>query len=254
MSSVLPLGFAERDTNALVVERFPLSLPQWDAPGFRIVTLSDIHVNRPQQLALALEAARAAVDEKPDSILMPGDFVNHSDKQRLANLRKFLDVIGEAKCPKLATLGNHDYGSEQPAKLVFEFAKSPVKLLRNESVDISGVTVAGFDDAIFDLFRPDFLVPGQQSRSLLAMLHEPDYVSQAPAQVSLLLSGHSHGGQICLPTGYPFHTPFGAWKYYDGFYPEAKVPLFVTRGVGTTGIPYRFFCRPQVAVLTLQAA
>jgi predicted MPP superfamily phosphohydrolase len=250
----VPLGAAEGDTNSLSLEHYRLALPQWDAGGLRVAVLADVHMNRPRELAFALEAAKAAIEEKPDLILMPGDFINNSDHPRIAHLVKFLDAFREAKCPVVATLGNHDYAGGKPALLVNSFAASPVRLLRNETAEYQGVTVAGFDDAIWDLFRPDFLTPGRQSRSLLAMLHEPDFVSRVPTHISLQLSGHSHGGQVCLPFGYAVHTPYGAWKYSDGYYPEANVPLFVTRGIGVTGIPYRLFCRPQVAILTLDSA
>ena len=90
------------------------------------------------------------------------------------------------------------------------------------------------------------------SKSLLALFHEPDFVSEVPKHVSLQVSGHSHGGQICLPGGYAVHTPFGAKKYKSGYYPDARVPLYVTRGVGTTGPDYRLFCRPEVTILTLR--
>jgi predicted MPP superfamily phosphohydrolase len=85
------------------------------------------------------------------------------------------------------------------------------------------------------------------------MLHEPDYVDDVtPAECSLQVSGHSHGGQMCLPFGRPLSLPRGARKYFGGFYPDAKVPLYVSRGVGTIGVDLRFFCPPEVTVLTLK--
>jgi len=251
---VLPFAFSDVDTTSLSVEHFKMSLPQWDANEFRVAILSDVHMNRPRVTDLAVEAANAALAEKPDLILMPGDFLNFSDETRLKNLKQFLDVFTGAKCPVLATLGNHDYSCYRPRLLIREFAQSSVKLLRNEIVDVQGVSVVGFDDALYKLHKPQILESGRQSKSLISMLHEPDYVDEMPTHVSLQISGHSHGGQVCLPFGVPVHTPYGAWKYIDGYYPDAKTPLFVTRGVGTTGPPYRLFCRPQVAVLTLVAA
>ncbi len=90
--------------------------------------------------------------------------------------------------------------------------------------------------------------------SLLVLFHEPDYVKITPTNVSLQLSGHSHGGQICLPGGRPLHTPYGANTYYAGYYANAPVPLFVTRGVGTIGPKLRLFCPPEVTILTLRTA
>jgi predicted MPP superfamily phosphohydrolase len=126
--------------------------------------------------------------------------------------------------------------------------------LRNGSFEVDGVTVAGIDDAIAGRNNPEFLQPGRHSKSLLTLLHEPDVVEDTPDHVSLQISGHSHGGQICLPTGVALHTPKGAKKYISGFYPDAKVPLYVTRGVGTQGLDWRLFCLPEVSLLTINAA
>ena len=70
----------------------------------------------------------------------------------------------------------------------------------------------------------------------------------------LQLSGHSHGGQFKVPYNLTPMTSANGDKYRDGFYPDASTPLFVTRGVGTTGPPSRFLCPPQVAILTLTSA
>jgi uncharacterized protein len=252
VASVVPFGFGDADTYTLSLEKFDFALPRWDVKGFRAVVLADVHMNTPRQFQLGKDAARLALEQSADVILLPGDFSNFTDAARLGYVRGFLDVFRDAKCPVFATLGNHDYSTHHPKLLLKEFVGSPVRLLRNEIVDLNGVSIAGLDDGLADLYRPDVLVPGEHATSLLTMLHEPDYVDELPSHVSLQVSGHSHGGQICLPLGISMHTPPGAWRYVDGFYPEAKVPLFVTRGVGTTGLPYRLFCRPQVAVLTLR--
>jgi predicted MPP superfamily phosphohydrolase len=85
----------------------------------------------------------------------------------------------------------------------------------------------------------------------IALWHEPDLVWMLPKGCSLQLSGHYHGGQFKIPPGYPPMTTRNGQIYIDGFYPEAETPIFVTRGVGTTFLPSRFQCPPEVAVLTL---
>jgi predicted MPP superfamily phosphohydrolase len=66
-----------------------------------------------------------------------------------------------------------------------------------------------------------------------------------------MMSGHSHGGQFRFPGGYtPMHTDLGR-AHPRGFYPDAPTPLYVSRGIGTTGPPSRFNCPPEVAILTL---
>jgi hypothetical protein len=78
-------------------------------------------------------------------------------------------------------------------------------------------------------------------------------VDWMPQEVSLQLSGHSHGGEVCLPGGFALHTPSAAKRYISGFYPNAPVPLYVSRGIATLS-PMRIYCPPEVAVLTLVSA
>lgn len=242
-------------TDRLRVEESTLVLPRWDADGFRIALLADLHMESEVRLDRAIRAFRMAVATKPDAIIIPGDFVSSSDDVRLRLLRRFIETCDEAKCPVIGTLGNHDYWTYAPARIIDVIRSGSLRLLRNERFELDGVTIAGIDDGLRNLHRPDeFATEGRDSKSLLAMFHEPDYVREVPKHISLQVSGHSHGGQVRLPLGIAVHTPKGARTYVDGYYPNARVPLFVTRGVGTTGPDYRLFCPPQVALLTLKGA
>ncbi len=253
-SSVLPVAYGTLSTGWISVERHEIALPHWDADGFRVVVLSDLHTNIDEEVDRAKIAVRMALDEKPDLIAMPGDFVNAGHESFLARVRKSLEALHEAKCPVVASLGNHDYFSRNVPGVVAAVQTSSAIVLRNQAIEVAGVTVAGVDDAIAGENRTEFLAGSSFSKSLLTLMHEPDYVDTMPGHVSLQLSGHSHGGQICLPGGIPLHTPRGAWKYWAGYYPDAKVPLYVTRGIGTVGPRWRLFCRPEITVLTLRSA
>lgn len=253
-TSIIPVGVADCSSSWLEVVYQNLLLSNWDASGFRMVVLSDLHVNTGRQTDLAAMACTLAVDENPDMIAIPGDFVNFSDPGRLQNIRAALHPLREAKCPVFATLGNHDYWTRRPQAVIETIRAMGIRVLRNEAVECNGVSVGGVDDAIANLHRPEFLGVGNLSRSLIALFHEPDFVTDIPSNVSLMVSGHSHGGQICLPGGIALHTPRGARNYIAGFYPEARVPLYVSRGVGTVGPQMRLFCRPEVTVLTLNPA
>lgn len=256
--ALLTLGVCATGTvesSALVLEKHELRLPKWDADGFRVAVISDIHVNDPIAGARAQVAVQHALDEKPDLIVLPGDFVNFGWSYTIDGMIKSLEGLHNAKCPVLATLGNHDYDSTNPDGIVEALTKrTPVKMLRNESVEIQGVSVVGIDDALFNMQKPE-IVGDLQNKSILVLFHEPDYVVDMPRNASLQISGHSHGGQLCLPFGYPLlHRP-GARRYITGgFYPDANVPLYLTRGVGTVGLSIRTFCPPEVTILTLRSA
>jgi len=235
----------------LEVNHAELRLPRWDADGFRVALLSDFHADGSRQAGRAAEAARLAVREDPDVILFGGDFISHRGPDAAPNLRKALEPFLEARCPCFAVLGNHDYVAD-PMEVATIARHSHMKMLRNQVAEVQGVSIAGLDDGLFGLERPQCM-NRSLSRSLLALFHEPDYVTTMPSHVSLQLSGHSHGGQICLPFGVPLVLRTGAKEYVEGFYPDAHVPLFVSKGVGTIGIDYRAFCRPEINILTLRA-
>jgi predicted MPP superfamily phosphohydrolase len=252
-AAIVPAGIADLSSNLLVFERRELLLPNWDAEGFRVAVVSDIHAKNPSMAERAAEAIEMALSEKPDVLVMPGDFTDYSDDRYIRLLEDALSPLAEAKCPVITTMGNHDYWTARPQKIM-KVLDERSTFLRNAVHEVDGVTIAGIDDGIAQKHDMDFLVRGRHSKSLLALFHEPDFVRFVPDHVSLQISGHSHGGQICLPTGVAIHTPGGAKKYIAGFYPDANVPLYVTRGVGTTGMDWRLFCLPEVSILTLKGA
>jgi predicted MPP superfamily phosphohydrolase len=251
-ASIGVTAYADGSAQWIQLERRTLTLPRWNAKGFRVGLISDLHANNASDIERAQRAIRMAIAESPNVLLIPGDFIDSSNARVLEALKGALEPLREARCPVLATLGNHDYWTHDPKAVIECLRQCPLKLLRNETAEVDGVTIAGIDDGIAMRQRFDFLNAGRESRSLIAMFHEPDFVDEVPKHISLQLSGHSHGGQVCFPGGIPFHTPFGARKYISGFYAQAKVPLYVTRGVGTTGPDVRTFCRPEVTILTLQ--
>lgn len=231
-----------------------LELPRWNADGFKVALLSDFHMNSHSETERAIESANLAMDARPDVIILGGDYVDYKHHTVIANIGRLTSAFNDASCPVLAVMGNHDYWSTVPRKVVDAFGGSRVKMLLNQTFEVDGVTVAGLDDAIQRQQRYDFFGEGRVSKSLLAILHEPDFVKDMPLHVSLQMSGHSHGGQVCMPFGKSLYTPFGARKYIAGFYQDSRVPLYVSRGVGTTGPDYRLFCPPEVTLLTLRAA
>lgn len=254
LTALVSGSFGAVESSAVVVEKRELQLPKWDADGFRVAVLSDIHANDPIAAARTITAVHLALEQDPDLIVLPGDFVNFSWYYTLDLMVSALKDLRDAKCPVIATLGNHDYWTRDPNDVIRAInERTNMQLLMNESVDVRGVTIAGVDDAIAMKHRPQF-IEKLDNKSVMVLLHEPDFVEQVPRNASLQISGHSHGGQVCLPFGIPVHTPWGSKKYQKGFYADANVPLYVTRGIGTVGPPLRAFCPPEVSLLTLRSA
>jgi predicted MPP superfamily phosphohydrolase len=247
-------SYAQDCSDWLSVERRELELPNWEANGFRVALLADLHMNDASEAARAQRAIRLAIEQKPDLLVLAGDFVNRSTDESLSHIKEVLGGLSGAAFPCLGVMGNHDYWCSHPNLVLSAIKNSPLTLLRNELFEHEGVSIAGVDDAFQKLQNYEFFPKHRVSKSCLAILHEPDYVEEMPGHVSLQLSGHTHGGQVCLPFGVAMHTPAGGRRYVAGFYPHANVPLYVTRGVGTSGVNYRLFCRPEVSILTLRSA
>ena len=140
-------------------------------------------------------------------------------------------------------------------------------VLRNSYLPLerggSRIWLAGLDDPVCGQPDPDQAIPSSirnvTGEPIILMCHAPDYVDElrthpAGQAVSFVLSGHTHGGQIRLPLIGPLHLPPGGRKYVEGFFRLGDTQLYVNRGIGSVGVPFRFDCRPEITLFTLRAA
>ena len=130
-------------------------------------------------------------------------------------------------------------------------------MLINDFSEFQDVVIAGLDDAIYGKPMPKPLFEGEfrpypKDRPTILLCHEPDYAADLDFGISLVVSGHTHGGQICMPFGLPIHLPRLGKNYVSGWYPNEKTPMYVSRGIGMVGLPFRTFCRPEVAILDIE--
>jgi len=252
LGGVATVGFGRQVADDLEVERVTLKLPGWPLPAYRVALLADFLAIDEARVQRACTAVRLAAETKPDLVVIAGDFTSRATPWALELLRRSLEDLPRG-VPCVGVLGNHDYASGDPRAVAETVASAGVRLLRNEVTEIGPVAVAGVDDMLYGYSDWACAAAYCGSLPLLAVVHEPDAVVGAPTNVALQLSGHSHGGQICLPFGYPLRLPPGARRFWRGFHPEATRPLYVTRGVGTTGLDLRLWCPPEVSILTLIA-
>lgn len=226
--------------------------------GLRIAQVSDVHFPGNQI------AARAALEhlhnENPDIVLLTGDMTE--SQRAMKQVRSF---AGDARgsLATVAILGNWEHRVGAVGHLARDAYRSAgVDLLVNRSkvVDVGGVplTLVGLDDPVSG--NPDLsnarqgVVPGSTE---IWLVHAPgiadDLSEITSARPSLLLAGHTHGGQIRIPLLPPV-KPTGAGRFLEGWYYDTFAPLYVSRGVGTTGIPARFRCPAELPVFTLRSA
>jgi predicted MPP superfamily phosphohydrolase len=123
--------------------------------------------------------------------------------------------------------------------------------------------LAGLDDPFVGMPDPELAIPADirnvPHEPIVLLCHAPDYVddlltSAAGRAVSLVLAGHTHGGQIRAPLIGPLILPPLGRKYVEGWFRFGSLQLYVNRGLGTVGVPIRFNCPPEIALLTLRAA
>jgi len=234
-----------------------LALPRWprDAPDLRILLLSDIHTGaflHPEVLGAILEQL---MQLRPDIVAVTGDIVDGN----LEDLDGFLPALGTLTAAPLGAwycFGNHDYFTEAPERIPEQLASVGIMTLRNESRvvgDARGAfTVGGIDDRT--LGTPDWDALTEHGAPHLLLAHHPDDFYQAERRgVALVLSGHTHGGQIRLPAGPPIIRQ-SRFRLDEGLYAHGDAVLMVTRGLGAVGLPWRFGADPEAVLLRVGTA
>ncbi len=231
--------------------------------GRRIVQLSDIHLSEYMSPARLFAAVEQANTLAPDWIVLTGDYVGGS----AAAAEGLVEALQAAAAPVYAILGNHDYWTDPTVVSAFLDAAG-AELLVNRGVALeSGLWLAGVDDVWSG--RPDLraaLEDAPVGAATILLAHEPDFfdsVIESGAPVAAQLSGHSHGGQVRLPTLGP--GPDGVYsralllprfgrRYPIGLRRVGERAIYTNRGLGVWPLPYRFNCRPEITLITLAAA
>lgn len=253
-------------TDAFGIEANRVLLSRHDVPvpglprgldGVRLAQVSDVHFpgNR--------IAARAALEhlhrERPEIVILTGDMTEKATA--MGDVRNFA-AEARGSLATVAVLGNWEYLAGVDGDTARDTYRSAgVEFLLNgaKMVDVGGTPLAlvGLDDLLAGdpdivLARRD-VVPGSAE---IWLFHEPIFAANPPpvlpAQLALLLAGHTHGGQIRIPFLPPV-KPNGAGRFLEGWYRDTFAPLYVSRGVGTTGIPARFRCPAELPIFTLRA-
>ncbi|MGI9952897.1 metallophosphoesterase [Moorellaceae bacterium AZ2] len=258
---LLLYGLAAR-SGGVVVERVEVPLPELPAEvdGLTIVHISDLHYGfgRFRSKDSMAQITRLISSLDPDLIVFTGDLLDRSAESALADT---LPLEGlKAPLGVYAVMGNHDhrFGKEKIAR---SLADSGVEVLVNRSVRVEKggrhFWLIGLDDPLTgdpDLARAMAPIPPGDFKILL--VHAPDFAPRAArGGIQLQLSGHSHGGQIRLPgVGALYCPPLGR-EYPLGLREVAgsSTQVYTNRGLGTTVLPLRLFCPPEVALLTLRS-
>jgi predicted MPP superfamily phosphohydrolase len=227
-----------------------------DLEGLRIALLSDLHGGWTTPLALVRRACCLAMAEAPDLVALTGDFADAA-----ADSRAVLNVLAGLQAPLgvYAVPGNHDYNMGIATWHRQVAATSQIVDLTNRAVikrrHGARLCIAGVD--AFHKGRPrlDALPPSDQVDCTILLAHNPDqaeHLARAAERVDLVLSGHTHGGQVRLPWIGALRNPAHHADLYEaGLRARPWAKVYVSRGVGMVGLPIRFLSRPELAILEL---
>lgn len=223
--------------------------------GLKIVHMSDFHLDPFNQIDLIHQAVAIANSLHPDLTVLTGDFVT----RRAEAIWELSPVLAQltARYGVFAVFGNHDVWTN--AQMVRTgLQEAGIVVLRNTGVVLGNqhapFYLAGLDDGCWGFPHMDqALADVPQGILCILLMHEPDFADAAAQdeRVALQLSGHTHGGQIRLPfIGTPV-LPYMGRCYVQGLYRVNGMWLYVTRGIGSSGLPLRLNCRPEVTEIRL---
>ena len=242
-----------------IVRRLSVGLPDWPA-GAKPVTIalaSDIHMESAAMDGPRLLRIAGQINAlRPDLIVLAGDFIEGRDAAEATRVAPLLaPALGALKAPLgvVAVLGNHDYWTDGP-EVQRILKRAGIVLLRNRAIEVGPLAIVGIDDSVTGHARLKqataalSTLPGAR----IAVVHSPG-VARAVARrgdIGLLLSGHTHCGQVVLPW-------LGAiqevveHRYMCGVIREGAMATVVTAGLGTSEMPLRYDAPPDLWLVTL---
>ena len=223
--------------------------------GLRILHLSDLHVRSYWTRAYDELIAGLAKDP-PDLILFTGDFIDdkHDPRPALPHLRKLLPAL-QSRLGTYAILGNHDpvVAASDLAKMGVNLIDGARAVLETDSASLELIGLPGVARHDLDAAYVASLPAKTPGVLRIVLSHYPDHVRRIrPLKADLMLTGHTHGGQICLPGGRPLITHDKLPRpYHHGVHQLEKTWVIVSRGFGFASPPVRLFCPAEVVQITL---
>lgn len=245
-------------TSGLIVKEYAIKNAKLndDYDGFKIVHFTDLHYGS----TIFLEELKNVVNEinkqNPDIVVFTGDLVESGVDLSDEELNKMINELKKIN-PKIETLavdGNHDYNNHDYYEKAMEALDWHV--LNNTYEFVYGnsktpIVFVGLKDLMYGKqdYENAFSFINEIDEELytIVLAHEPDQVMEfSNYNFDLVLSGHSHLGQVRIPFIGALYTPVGSKKYYDEYYKVNNADLYISGGIGTSTIKFRFFNKPSI--------
>lgn len=247
--------YAINEANSLVIEKVEIKLKRLPKKldNFRIVHLSDIHHSPFTNLEHITRTVCVANELKPDMFVLTGDYVSHEPEF----IEPMAQVMGklESEFGTFACLGNHDHWTDAD-RVINALRAENIKVLINEGLrfEARGATLwlCGVDDYMVGKTDLKSALNGSFPDEMkLLLAHNPILVRRAArAGIDLVLSGHTHGGQVKLRDEDKRILP--SRKLKNGLHRRKDTQIYITRGIGTVVLPVRFGCPPEISVIELK--
>jgi predicted MPP superfamily phosphohydrolase len=234
--------------------------------GYRLVQISDLHLAEFTEDFFLREVIARVNGLKPDLVLITGDFVSRgplSGNACYAAAARCAALLTALECKeRYGVLGNHDVALG--GRVIRNYMENNgLPMLVNEHVRVERegqhFTLSGLDNYSGGYPNLSLTVPERPDGPVILMVHEPDYAELIPEHrrgplVDLVFSGHTHGGQVRFPGIRPLALPPLGKLFPEGHYLLGNLQLYVNRGIGTVGLPFRLNCLPEITVATLRRA
>ena len=237
--------------------------------GLRIAQISDIHLDEYTEPFFLRHVIDRVNRMEPDAVALTGDYVTDGFGSRnyaIGAAWQCANILSGLGCrQRYAVLGNHDVvvGEEEVSAALTANGVTVLKIACLPMERSGGrIWLAGLDDPVNGNPHPDLAIPASirnvPNEPIVLMCHAPDYADDllthpAGKAVGLMLSGHTHGGQIRLPLLGALGLPDLGRKYVEGWFRLGGLQLYVNRGIGTVGLPFRINCPPEITLITLRA-
>lgn len=223
--------------------------------SLKIIHFSDIHYGRTVDFEYLKEIVNKINNHEPDLVIFTGDFLDKDinlDTKEINKINNELKKI-DSTLGNFAVIGNHDMKYLNDYKNIcdnaFTILDNQEKILyynENESIKLIGLADSLESKINYDLLNKE------NNEYTFVLVHEPDEFDKiSEYKFDVMLSGHSHNGQIRLPFIGKIYTPIGSKDYFDSYYNINNKEIFISNGIGTSSLPFRFMSRPSINLYRL---
>lgn len=231
------------EPNLLVVKKYKIK----ELGNTKIVFVSDFHIakNETKRLRKIVELIN---NQNPDLVLSGGDYIKGHDGKNTLSIEEQARELKNIQAPVISVLGNHDgwYDKERVKKTLEE---NGIIVLENSGTKFGNIFISGVEDLQTGFPDVSLALKNTEGPTIL-LSHSPDIYYDVKERVELILAGHVHGGQVCIPfLGAVIVPSVYGTKFAGGLINETGNKMIITKGLGTSILPLRFCSIPEIVVI-----